>query len=225
MVTSPGTPPTREALLDIMTQLDMLQNEMRQLRGQIEVQGHELEQMKNRQRDAIGDVDQRLQALERRTPSGATSTPSTGATTVVTPPISSNEASAPPSGGEQQAYEAAFGLMKQGQYERAAASFREFITRNPKSALADNAQYWIAEAAYVTRNYKGAREEFEKVLSRYPSSPKAPDALLKVGFSHYELGAFDKARESLNQVVNRYPNTLASKSAEVRLAKMTKEAR
>lgn len=224
MVTSPGAPPTREALLDIMTQLDVLQNEVRQLRGQLEVQGHELERLKRRQRDAIGDVDQRLQALERRTPGAPASAPSTAPATIVTPPINSNDVT-PSGGGEQQAYEAAFTLMKQGQYERAAASFREFIARNPKSALADNAQYWIAEAAYVTRNYKNAREEFEKVLSRYPSSPKAPDALLKIGFSHYELGAFDKARESLNQVVSRYPNTPASKSAAARLAKMTKEAR
>lgn len=217
--------PTREALLDVMSQLDALQNEVRQLRGQLEVQGHELERLKSRQRDAISDVDQRLQAIERRAPAAAGTSPSSGPTTIVTPPISSGGVSAPPSGSEQQAYEAAFALMKQGQYERAAAGFRDFIARHPKSALADNAQYWIAEAAYVTHNYKVARDEFEKVLSRYPNSPKTPDALLKIGFSHYELGAFDKARETLNQVTSRYPNTPAAKSAEARLAKMAKETR
>lgn len=226
-VASPSAPPTREALLDVMSQLDALQNEVRQLRGQLEVQGHELERLKSRQRDAISDVDQRLQAIERRAPVAAanTPTPSSGPTTIVTPPISSGDAPTQPSGSEQQAYEAAFALMKQGQYDRAAAGFRDFIARNPKSALADNAQYWIAEAAYVTRNYKVARDEFEKVLSRYPNSPKTPDALLKIGFSHYELGVFDKARETLNQVTSRYPNTPAAKSAETRLAKMAKETR
>ena len=225
-VTSPGAPATREALLDIMIQLDALQNEIRQLRGQLEVQGHELERMKNRQREAITDFDQRLQGLERRAPASAPApTTGSGPTTIVTPPVSSNDAGVPPSASEQQAYEAAFGLMKQGQYDRAATSFRDFIMRHPKSALADNAQYWIAEAGYVSRNYKVAREEFEKVVARYPSSPKVPDALLKIGFSYYELGAFDKARETLNQVVSRYPNTPAAKSAETRLAKMAKEAR
>lgn len=224
-IASPAAPPTREALLDVMSQLDALQNEVRQLRGQLEVQGHELERLKSRQRDAISDVDQRLQAIERRAPAAANTPPSSGPTTIVTPPISSGDAPTPPSGSEQQAYEAAFALMKQGQYERAAAAFRDFIARHPKSALADNAQYWIAEAAYVTRNYKVARDEFEKVLSRYPHSPKMPDALLKIGFSHYELGAFDKARETLNQVTSRYPNTPAAKSAEARLAKMAKETR
>lgn len=222
-VTSPGAPATREALLDIMTQLDALQNEIRQLRGQLEVQGHELERMKTRQREAITDFDKRLQGLERH----AATAPTSGGnpTTIVTPPVSSNDPALPPNATEQQAYEAAFGLMKQGQYGRAATSFREFITRHPKSALADNAQYWIAEAGYVSRNYKVAREEFEKVVVRYPSSPKVPDALLKIGFSYYELGAFDKARDTLKQVVSRHPNTPAAKSAETRLAKMAKEAR
>jgi len=224
-VMSPGTAaPSREVLLDLMSQLDALQNEVRLLRGQLEVQAHELEQMKQRQRNATGDFDQRLQAVERRAPAAAPP-PSGGPTTIVTPPVSSSDAMAPPSAGEQQAYDAAFALMKQGQYEQAATGFRQFIARHPTSALAGNAQYWVAEAAYVTRNYKAARDEFEKVVSRYPSSPKAPDALLKLGFSHYELGTFDKARESLNQVVSRYPNTPAAKSAEARLAKMAKEAR
>lgn len=224
-VTSPGTVQSREVLLDIMSQLDALQHEVRQLRGQIEVQAHELELMKQRQRNATTDFDQRLQAVERRTPAAAAPTPSGGPTTIVTPPVSSGDAVAPPSAGEQQAYDAAFALMKQGRYEQAATSFRQFLARHPTSALAGNAQYWVAEASYVSRNYKAARDEFEKVVGRYPSSPKAPDALLKLGFSHYELGTFDKAREVLNQVVRRYPNTAAAKSAEVRLAKMAKEER
>lgn len=224
-LTSPAAPVPRETLLDIMTQLDALQNEVRQLRGQLEVQTHELERLKNRQRDAISDFDQRLQGIERRTPSAAAPAPGTGPTTVVTPPVSSSEPAPTTSSGEQQAYDAAFALMKQGQYERAAAGFRDFVVRHPKSALADNAQYWIGEAAYVTRNYKVARDEFEKVVNRYPNSPKVPDALLKVGFSLYEQGANDKAREVLNQVVSRYPNTPAAKSAEARLAKIGKETR
>lgn len=225
-VTSPAAaPPSREVLLDIMGQLDALQNEVRQLRGQLEVQGHEIERMKQRQREAAGDFDQRLQAIERRAVPSVAPMPGSGPTTIVTPPISSSETAAPLSGNEQQAYDAAFALMKQGQYERAGASFREFIVRHPKSPLADNAQYWVAEAAYVTRNYKLARDEFEKVLARYPNSPKAPDALLKIGFSYHELGVLDKARETLNQVISKYPNTPVAKSAEARLAKLIKDGR
>ncbi len=115
--------------------------------------------------------------------------------------------------------------MKQGQYEQAAKSFRDFIARNPKGALADNAQYWVGEAAYVNRDFRTALNEFGKVVSDYPQSAKVPDSLLKIGYSQYELGAHAKAREVLSQVAKRYPNTTVARSAELRLEKMAKEAR
>lgn len=225
--------PTQQTLIDLLTQLEALQTELRQLRGQLEVQNHEMERLKNRQRDATADFDRRLIEIERRGSSGAAAAPPGGSTTITTPAIGGgaprSAAPAPPAGpltpGEQQAYDAAFALIKQGLYDRAAASFREFITRYPKSRLADGAQYWIGEAAYAQRNYKGAREEFEKVLTEYPNSAKTADAMLKIGYCQYELGAFDKAREVLTQVTTRYPNTSVAKSAEVRLAKMSKEGR
>lgn len=217
--TSPQSSPSSDVLLDLLSQIEALQNEVRQLRGQLEVQAHEIERMKSRQRDASADFDRRLQDVERR---GSGATPPTNTpSTIVTPPIGTNSAGP----NEQQAYDAAFALMKQGEYARAATSFREFLGRHPQSELAGNAAYWIAEASYVMRNFKAAREEFEQVLARYPNSAKVPDALLKIGFSHHELGELPKARETLNQVISRFPNTTAAKAAEQRLAKISKEGR
>lgn len=217
--TSPQSLPSSNVLLDLLSQIEALQNEVRQLRGQLEVQAHEIERMKSRQRDASADFDRRLQDVERR--GGTVAPPASSPSTIVTPPIGTNGAGA----NEQQAYDAAFALMKQGEYARAAASFREFLGRHPQSELAGNAAYWIAEASYVMRNFKAARDEFEQVLARYPNSAKVPDALLKIGFSHHELGELPKAREALNQVISRFPNTTAAKAAEQRLAKISKEGR
>lgn len=224
---APSAPASsREAILDLLSQIEVLQNEIRQLRGQLEVQAHEIERMRTGQRNATADFDRRLQELERRGPAAA-SPPAGPLSTIITPPIGTD--SAPPatdeSASEQQAYDAAFALMKQGEYARASSGFREFIGRHPKSELAGNALYWIAEASYVTRNFKAARDEFEQVLTRFPGSTKVPDALLKVGYSQYELGESQKARETLNQVRSRFPNTAAAKAAEQRLAKMAKEGR
>lgn len=218
--TSPRSSPSADVLLDLLSQIEALQNEVRQLRGQLEVQAHEIERMKSRQRDAATDFDRRLQDVERRD-GAAAAPPANSPSTIVTPPIGTNGAGV----NEQQAYDAAFVLMKQGEYARAAASFRDFLGRHPQSELAGNAAYWIAEASYVMRNFKAARDEFERVLARYPNSAKVPDALLKIGFSHHELGELPKAREALNQVISRFPNTPAAKAAEQRLAKMAKESR
>jgi tol-pal system protein YbgF len=225
--TAPAANPARETLVDLLLQLEQLQTEVRSLRGQVETQTYELERLKNRQRDVLADHDRRMRELERRggvAPASGASTPPAdkpGEHAAGTQP----GATAPVSASEQQAYDAAFALMKQGQYSKAAKSFREFIGKYPRSQLADNAQYWIGEALYVGRNFKAAREEFAKVASDYPGSDKTADAALKVGYSHYELGEWSKAREAFTATIAKYPNTRAAKAAEERLAKMKKEGK
>jgi tol-pal system protein YbgF len=205
---------TRNTLLDLLRQLEELQTEVRQLRNNVEVQGHELEQLKGRQRALYDDLDKRLRDAERR--GSATTEPVTPASAAA--PDTPRVTTAP----QQKEYDAAFELMKQGLYDRAVKAFRAFLARYPDSGLADNAQYWIAEGNYVLRNYKLALEEFTKVVNA-PQNPKAPDALLKIGYVHYELGAYDKARKSLGEVQERYPGTSVAKLAAVRLDKMKKE--
>jgi tol-pal system protein YbgF len=208
---------TRSTLLDLLGQLEQLQTEVRQLRNTVEVQGHELEQLKGRQRSLYDDLDKRLRESERRGTAAALAAP---VTTGPAAPATARAITAP----QQQEYDAAFELMKQGLYDRAVKAFRAFLAKYPDSGLADNAQYWIAEGNYVLRNYKLALEEFTKVLNA-PQSPKVPDALLKVGYVHYELGAYDKARKTLTEVQERYPGTSVAKLAGVRLDKMKKEGR
>jgi len=207
---------TRDTLLDLLRQLEELQTEVRQLRNNVEVQGHELEQLKGRQRALYDDLDKRLRDAERRGSAAAPVAAASAATAAA--PSAPRVTTAP----QQQEYDAAFDLMKQGLYDRAVKAFRAFLAKYPDSGLADNAQYWIAEGNYVLRNYKLALEEFTKVVNA-PQSPKAPDALLKIGYVHYELGAYDKARKTLGEVQERYPGTSVAKLAAVRLDKMKKE--
>lgn len=211
----------REALADMQLQLEQAQAELRELRGKVEVQAHDVEALKARQRDLLADIDRRLRELERR---GAAPAEGAARETAAGAPAVADTASSTLA-QEQQEYDAAFALLKQGQYERASKRFRDFIQAHPKSPLADNAQYWVGESAYVVRNFQQALNEFSKVVQLYPDSPKAPDALLKVGYCYYELADWAKARETLNQVGVRFPNTPAARSAEQRLAKMKKEKR
>jgi tol-pal system protein YbgF len=207
----------------MLLQLEQIQAELRELRGKVEVQAHELEALKTRQRDLLGDIDRRVREIERRgtAPLAAEGAAKPGAAPVAAPA----EVVTTDLAKEQQEYDAAFALLKQGQYDRAGKRFRDFVRAHPKSPLADNAQYWIGESAYVVRNFKQALQEFSKVAQAHPDSPKASDALLKVGYCQYELADWGKARETLNQVAARYPDTPAARSAAQRLAKMKKEGR
>jgi tol-pal system protein YbgF len=236
--TAARTTTGNEAVLELLNDIEELKAQVRTLRGQIETQGYQLEQLKNAQRQSAIDVDRRLRELEQRA-GGAAAAPAAGESPSAigptrragnfSPPIAAAApAAAPrgvPSATEQQQYDAAFALMKQGLYQQAATRFRDFIAKNPNSPLIDNAQYWIGEAAYVTRDFRTALEEFGKVVTNHPQSPKVPDALLKIGYTHYELAAYDRAREALNQVVARYPNTVVAKSAQLRLERIAKEGK
>jgi tol-pal system protein YbgF len=231
--------PARETVVDLLLQVQALQDEVRNLRGQVEVQTHEIERLKTRERDLLADLDRRVRDLERRGVMPAAA-PAAEAGPGVSPaaPVAASAAPAPAAasasapapapvaatpGGEVQDYEAAFALMKQGYYERGAKSFREFIAHYPKSSLAGNAQYWIGEASYYVRSFRVALDEFSKVVKDYPTSAKVPDALLKIGYSQYELGNWAKAREALTRATKDYPNTSVAKSAEARLTLMKKE--
>lgn len=209
--------PARETIVDLLLQVERLQTELRQLRGQVETQGHEIERLKAKNRDLAADLDRRLRELEQNrgtTPAGDDA-----------PAKTPGRKPAPLSAEEQKHYDRAFALLKQLHYERAAKEFQNFLAKYPDGALAANARYWLGESRYVVKNYRAALVEFRRVLKDHPDSDKAPDALLKVGYVQQELGETDAARQTLADVIRRHPNTSAARSAEERLARMKKPAK
>lgn len=226
-------------LVEMLTQLEQLQREVQQLRGQVEVQGHTLEQLKQRQRDLYLDIDRRLQQLETAGPKAAmpdgnapsVASPDQPAEGSVTPPATAaagDEAGAPSSSSMDSAkvrqdYQQALNILREGRYMQAAESFRDFLKQYPDSGYAANAQYWLAESFYVTRQFPQALEEFSKVVNAYPDSNKVADARLKIGFIHYEMSDWQKSRQELEAVTKAYPGSTAARLAEERLQRLQRE--
>ena len=240
-----------QGLIDMLTQLQQLQREVQQLRGEVEMQGHRLEELQQRQRDIYLDIDRRLQGGGQpgavpAFPAAPTvgdeaggadlSTPPGAATQIAPPSVAPSPAAPPPvappvqqaasaSPEEQAAYEQALNILREGRYADAAQAYRQFLAKYPTGRYADNAQYWLAETQYVTRQYPQGLEEFAKVVDRYPGSPKVPDALLKMGYIHYDLGNWKEARERLDAVAQRFPDSTAARLANERLQRMSREGR
>lgn len=224
---------------ELLTRIDSLQLELQRLQGVIEVQTHEIEELKSSRQGANQDFDRRLHELESRSTSAApppapviASEPAPAAAPVTAPstapvkPPAAAPPSAPPAGDaapEQAAYQQAFALLKEARYEKAITAFQDYLARYPAGKYADNAQYWLGEAYYVTRQFKEAQQAFQALADNMPTSPKRPDALLKIGFVHYELGQWDEARKSLNEVIKTFPTAPAAKLADTRLQRMKKE--
>ncbi len=209
-----------QGLVDMFLQMQSLQEEVRQLRGEVEQQTFAIDNLKQRQRDLYLDIDRRMRKLEGGGSVPASTSPSVSST----PGTAATTASAPSSSADEDAaYRGAFNLLKEGRYEDAIKRFSAFLKKYPNSGYADNAQYWLGEANYVTRKYEQAIKEFEQVVTGYPQSDKRADALLKVGYCHYELQAYDKAKDTLTRVVQEFPKTTAARLADNRLQRMKLE--
>ena len=124
---------------------------------------------------------------------------------------------------ERKAYDRAFDMLKEGRYKMANTEFKKFLQRYPQGAYAGNAQYWLGESNYVTRQFSQAVTEFSTVMTRYPNSNKVPDAMLKLGYTYYELGQFNEARDILQKLKQRVPNSTAARLADKRLQRMQNE--
>lgn len=206
-----------EGLTNLSAKLDALQTDVQELRNAVETLQHESEQSSGRQRDLYLDVDQRLQTIEQAAARSGAELAAVAGGALIAGQL------AVPGGSDRENYQAAFDLMKQGQYDEAAAGFRQFLVAFPTSGLTDNAQYWLAETYYVGQDFPQALIEFQALLERYPDSSKIPDALLKIGYCNYELGAWDASRTALSTVVKRYPETTAARLASQRLDRMKSE--
>ena len=215
-----------DVLLEQMRGMDALREEVSSLRALIEEQQFALDAIKQRQRSLYLDMDRRLNNLERgaiKTGKSPIGLPNTKQTT--TPVVVATPSQGAGSSDAKTAYGKAFELLKEGRYAQSIESFSKFLKDFPKSQYTDNAQYWLAEANYVSREYSVALDEFMKLIAEHPESSKIPGAQLKIGYVHYELKNWADARESLQGVVDSYPDTTVAKKAGERLARMKREGR
>ena len=196
-----------QSLVELGRRVDALEAELRALRGSTEELQNAGDGVRKQQRDLYADLDRRLVALEQ----GRRAAP---------------EAADAVDGGpaDQEAYARAFETLKGADYDAAIAQFRDFMKNHPQSELLDNAQYWLGEAYYVTRDYERAAGAFRAVGERWPDSRKAPDALLKLGYTLQEQKRLPEARVALGQVVQRFPGSGAARLAAERLKKLGGDA-
>lgn len=195
--------------LQVANQLEAMRADIRGMHNDVDQLNNSLDASKKQQHDLYADLDQRLKALESHTGGAAASG-------------GDNQGGG---GDDKSSYQAAFNLLKDGQYDKAIGALQNFLSGYPSSSLADNAQYWLGEAYYVNKDFPNALAAFQKVVDKYPQSRKVPDALLKIGFCRYETKEYDSARAALGQVVSQYPDSPAAKLAHERLDRMSSEKR
>lgn len=220
--------------VELAQQLELLRQELKQLRGQIEVLGNDVQSAIKRQRDMYVDLDTRLRRFEQPVTGAAPATPPPAPATTTAaaapaaspapaagttpPPPAAAQAVSAPSSTETTAYESAQNQRRIGNYPGAIAAFQTFIVQHPKSMLAPRAQYWIGDSYYNLRDFKSAMAEQQKLITAYPDSSSVPDAMLNLASSQIELGDTESARKTMGGLITRYPVSDAADKAKRRLA-------
>lgn len=214
-------------LSELFYQLQVLQQEVQELRGMVEEQSHQLNRLARDQKEQYIDLDRRVAGLSAGgvapvdatggAQPGASSFPATGAGTgqtgaavVPTPAAGGAAATVAASASERDAYQQAFDLMKARQFDQSIAAFNRLIVDYPNGQYAPNAFYWLGELHLAQQNTEQARQAFMQVISLYPDHPKVPDTLYKLGVAYHRLGDTDRALEYFNQVRSQYPQSSAA---------------
>jgi len=129
---------------------------------------------------------------------------------------------APAAGAEQtpgpnQLFQIAREQMMQGSNSSARQGFQDLLDKYPKSDLAAEAQFYIAETYAAENNTSAADSVYARVASKYAGSPRAATAIYKRAVAAQNAGRTDDARDLFNQVVKKYPRSDEAALARDRL--------
>jgi tol-pal system protein YbgF len=194
--------------MNLPQQVAELQQEVQQLRGQLQDLSHQQDLASQQQQrvEAQPAVPPQLQAPPNPAIVKAAKTPSGQ------PPQ--------PSQTDTEAYQQAFSLLANKQYDESAAAFKNYLRQYPDGQFAANAHYWLGDIYFQQKNFTQAELELNLVISQYASTGKASDASLKLAILHAQQGKTDQARQELKAVMVRYPGTPAAQLAAVQLQQL-----
>lgn len=221
----------------LIDKIQSLQQEVQELRGQLEVQAHDLKLLQQQQVAFYKDLDTRLgsaagKSTQLKPPTdislgNKTPTYQPTAKTNVVPAKTTTAAKAPlpiipvsrsNPADEQISYLAAYELVKNKRYDDGIQAMQTFVQKYPKGGYTANAEYWLGELYMVKKDYSKAIEHFEVVLQQFPSSSKSAASMLKVGYAFAATGDNQEAKRRFQQVVRTYPDTPTAKLAANKLA-------
>lgn len=204
-----------------LARLSDLEDEVRQLRGQVEEQNHKLKQMVGLQTKIFQDLDSRVTKLSGGNRAGHDSTKLLEAKAGALeqkPPLTRSVSVDP--ANEQKSYQTAYDLLRNKQYAQAKLAMKDYVTNYPDGEFAVNAHYWLGELNLLTGDSKTAAKEFNTVIEKYPTSNKVSDAMLKTGLIYLEQDNQKAAKQQFQKIMQSFPNSASAGIAKRRLQQL-----
>ncbi|WP_298169903.1 tol-pal system protein YbgF [Acidithiobacillus sp.] len=210
---------SQSALADLLGRTQRLEQEVRDLRGELDTKTHALQTRQQALAAKLAD----LTAAATAVTASASSTAITASSAALINPAAivasaASNASAPTIQSLGQTdYQKAFDWLRQGKYGSAVTGLQGFIQKYPQSSLIPDAYYWLGQAQYVLGQNDAALKSLYTVQTRFSQSSKAPEAMLRMAEIYQAIGQSGKARVVLDRIIRQYPSTPSAQKAEAQL--------
>ncbi len=189
----------------LVYQVQELLEEVRELRGLVESQQREIENLRRRQRDQYLDLDQRLQQLGR-SPAAVEQAPADDAEELAeqVQPISPPPAELPRA---EEAPEVRAPIETRPEIATLPAPVEGGPRDLGTPSEEEQDLYDRAFRALRETRYADAAEGFSEFIDEYPNSAYAPNAMYWLAESYYVTRDFETALRFFNQLLDRYPDS------------------
>ncbi len=214
-----------QSMVETLNRIEALQAEVRELRGLVEQQGFEIQEVKKRARDQYVDLDSRLARLEGRAPGQS---PALGSGT----PGGIDAAAAPAAGqlNMEAPLASAVGSSTTEATENLDAAGAELAVAGqvpdsaPPVAAAEGgdggneqAVYDQAFAALREGRYAESARRFAAFLDQFPQGDLADNATYWLGESYYVTQNYQIALDTFKGLLQRYPDSAKAPDAQLKL--------
>ena len=194
-----------QSVLDLQGQIDVLNGNLRDLRGQNEETTHGLQDAEKREKDFYVDLDTRLRHFESIEAAAATAPK---------PENTADSTDANDPALQNRAIEAAYKQIKAGSFADAVKSLQDFLQKYPDSVYMPNAILWLGNTQFTLKDYKVALLTYRALLKIEPDSTRTPDVLLNIALCQRELKVSGQMIATLKQLISKYPDSLAAVKAK-----------
>jgi len=199
-------------------QMQIFQDEMMRMQGQLEEQSHQIRQLKQQRLDDYVSFDKRIAELQQALVAAQTASPVKAAET--TSAASPKQAALVHTGNEQEDYKAAFQLLNQKKLTEAEQAFKKFIQHYPESTLLGNCYYWLGRTYLLNSDNESAQSAFASVINAHSSNKYVPDASLRLAKIKFAKGNKAIAKADLENLIARH-----SYSSDESLQRVVRDAR
>ena len=120
----------------------------------------------------------------------------------------------------EELYRAAYLDVTRGNYELAAQSLGDYLTRFPQGPRVADTQNYLGECNYATERYLEAAGEFQRVVREFPASRLVPASYLKMGRAYAQLEERGLAEKAFRTLIEKHPTSEEAKQAQAALQEL-----